>query len=156
MVSEFARTLTRNTEKGSDHAWGSHYWITGGEVRGKQIIGAYPTTLDDGNLIFEPGIVIPSTPWDALWNGIAQWFGITNVNDLNELLPNRNKFASNLFNENQLYTTGSTPTAPTPTVPTPTAPTPTAPTPTAPTPTAPTPTAPTPTAPTPTAPTPTM
>mmetsp|Transcript_10482 Transcript_10482/g.15790 ORF Transcript_10482/g.15790 Transcript_10482/m.15790 type:complete len:377 (+) Transcript_10482:45-1175(+) len=60
MVSEFARTLTGNTGKGSDHAWGGNYWIAGGEVRGKRIIGEYPTTLDDGNLIFEPGIVIPS------------------------------------------------------------------------------------------------
>ncbi len=80
MVSEFARTLTGNTGKGSDHAWGGNYWIAGGEVRGKTMLGEYPTSLDDGPLIFQPGIVIPTTPWDALWNGVAQWLGITDAN----------------------------------------------------------------------------
>ena len=43
------------------------------------------------------------------------------------MLPNRNTFIDDLFNQNDLYTTGS---APTPTPPTPTPPTPTPPTPT--------------------------
>ena len=59
---------------------GGNYFIAGGEVRGKQIIGEYPDILsEDGPLIFEPGIVIPTKPWDAPWNGIAQWFGITSA-----------------------------------------------------------------------------
>ena len=47
---------------------------------------------------------------------------------MDEVLPNRNNFPNDLYNQIDLYTTG--PTAPTPTAPTPTAPTPTAPTPT--------------------------
>lgn len=78
MVSEFARTLPGNTGAGSDHAWGGNYFIAGGEVKGKQILGSYPDILsEDGPLIFAPGIVIPTLPWDSLWNGVAQWFGIT-------------------------------------------------------------------------------
>ena len=43
-------------------------------------MGSFPEILsEDGPLIFEPGIVIPQVPWDALWNGVAQWFGITNA-----------------------------------------------------------------------------
>jgi uncharacterized protein (DUF1501 family) len=78
MVSEFARTLPGNTGAGSDHAWGGNYFIAGGEVEGKQILGSYPNILsEDGSLIFEPGIVVPTMSWDSLWNGVAQWFGIT-------------------------------------------------------------------------------
>ena len=73
MVSEFARTLTENTSFGTDHAWGGNYFVAGGGISGKKILGEYPDTLTpDGDLIFEPGIVIPTTPWDALWNGLAQ------------------------------------------------------------------------------------
>lgn len=61
-------------------AWGGNYFIAGGEVKGKRILGSFPEIMsEDGPLIFEPGIVIPQVPWDALWNGVAQWFGITNA-----------------------------------------------------------------------------
>ena len=78
MVSEFARTLVGNTGIGSDHAWGGNYFIAGGEVKGGRILGEYPNILsEDGPLVFEPGVVIPTLPWDSLWNGVAQWFGVT-------------------------------------------------------------------------------
>ena len=81
MVSEFARTLVGNTGAGSDHAWGGNYFVAGGEVRGKRILGEYPDILSyDGPLVFEPGIVIPTLPWDSLWNAVAQWIGISNSN----------------------------------------------------------------------------
>ena len=50
------------------YAWtfflgGGNYFIAGGEVKGKRIIGEYPHILsEDGPLIFEPGIVIPTKP----------------------------------------------------------------------------------------------
>ena len=51
--------------------------MTGGEVRGKRILGEYPSVLsEDGPDIIKPGIVIPSTPWESIWNGVAQWFGV--------------------------------------------------------------------------------
>ena len=106
-VSEFGRTLTMNsgmwaykltcshnsihlceynlnvfidniTASGSDHAWGGNYFMMGGEVAGKRILGKYPEILsDDGPQIIPPGVVIPTLSWDSIWNGIAQWFGIT-------------------------------------------------------------------------------
>jgi len=80
MVSEFARTLAGNTGVGSDHAWGGNYFIAGGEVDGKRILGTYPETFSyDGPLVFEPGIVLPTQSWDTLWNGVAQWFGVTDA-----------------------------------------------------------------------------
>ena len=62
----------------SDHAWGGNYFIAGGEIDGKRIIGTYPETFSfDSPNAFEPGIFIPTLPWDSVWNGIAQWFGIS-------------------------------------------------------------------------------
>lgn len=98
MTSEFARTLTENTSAGSDHAWGGNYFLAGGGIKGKQILGGYPTSFDPdvrGGLIFAPGIVIPTTPFDSMWNGVAQWLGINNPGDLDELLPNRKAFPLN-------------------------------------------------------------
>merc|ERR1712038_477862 len=52
-ISEFSRTLVPNTGAGSDHAWGGNMWITGGGVKGGQILGKYPSDLSyDGDLIF--------------------------------------------------------------------------------------------------------
>ena len=52
--------------------------MMGGEVAGKRILGTYPDILsDDGPQIISPGVVIPTLSWDSLWNGVAQWFGIT-------------------------------------------------------------------------------
>lgn len=57
-----------------------NYFVAGGEVKGKRIIGEYPNVLsEDGSLIFAPGIVIPKKPWEAPWNAIAQWFGISST-----------------------------------------------------------------------------
>ena len=106
----------------SDHAWGGNYFVAGGEVRGSQILGTFPDDLsEEGPHVVIPGAVIPSTPWEAVWNGIAQWFGVTTTTELNEVLPNRNTFSDRLFSQGDMYdgtftdppTFGSTP-APTP------------------------------------------
>lgn len=104
LTSEFARTLMANTGNGSDHAWGGNYFIASGSADGGKILGTFPSDLsNDGPDAFEPGIVIPTTPWESLWNGIAQWFGIASENDLSTVLPNRNTFAGNLWTMSDLY-----------------------------------------------------
>jgi hypothetical protein len=45
--------------------------------------------------------VLPTTPYDAIWNGVAQWFGVTSNADLDIVLPNRKKFS--LFDTMTLY-----------------------------------------------------
>lgn len=102
-VTEFARTLTTNTGSGSDHAWGGNMFVFGGDIDGGKILGEYPTDLtDEGPLIVNKrGVVLPTTPYDAIWNGVAQWFGVTSNADLDIVLPNRNKFT--LFDTMTLY-----------------------------------------------------
>ena len=63
-------------------------------------MGDFPEDLsNDGPFVFSPGIVIPTTPWDSLWNSVSQWFGVSNEADLDKILPNRGTF-DNLFTLN--------------------------------------------------------
>ena len=106
IVSEFGRTLMGNTGNGSDHAWGGNYFIMGGGLAGGgggKILGTYPDDLtNDSPIIFPPGIVIPTIPWESLWNPVAQWFGV-GESDLDKILPNRQQFADRLFSKADLY-----------------------------------------------------
>eukprot|EP00934_Nitzschia_sp_Nitz4_P004476 Nitzschia sp. Nitz4//scaffold371_size14297//6040//11866//NITZ4_008941-RA/size14297-augustus-gene-0.3-mRNA-1//-1//CDS//3329549584//4466//frame0 len=94
VASEFGRTLTPNSGDGSDHAWAGNYFMMGGSVKGGQIIGKYPDALNEScplcvkEDIFR-GRLIPTTSWDAIWNGVLQWLGVTE-GDLGYCLPNRN------------------------------------------------------------------
>merc|ERR1712146_114983 len=73
-TSEFGRTLTSNGD-GTDHAWGGNYFVAGGAVRGGQILGSFPSDLtDDGPLSLGQGRLIPTTPWEGVWNAIGAWF----------------------------------------------------------------------------------
>jgi hypothetical protein len=72
---------------------GGNYWMAGGAIKGKQIMGSYPASLlPDDDQILGRGRVIPSTPWDSVFNAIGEWVGITSVTDLDRVLPNRQKF----------------------------------------------------------------
>jgi uncharacterized protein (DUF1501 family) len=89
--------LTPVRSSSSDHAWGGNYFITGGNVTGGKVLGNYITDYTESNsLIFNPGIVIPTTAWDQVWEPIAKWYGITNESDLDYVIPARKNFAGPL------------------------------------------------------------
>jgi len=106
-TSDFARTLAPNSGDGTDHAWGGNYMMLGGDVKGGQILGSYPDDLTDaGPLGLGRGRLIPTTPWDAVFQGIAGWLSITGA-DLDYVCPNRYRFApSVLFTANDLFMSG--------------------------------------------------
>eukprot|EP00475_Leptophrys_vorax_P010663 TRINITY_DN1725_c0_g1_i1.p1 TRINITY_DN1725_c0_g1~~TRINITY_DN1725_c0_g1_i1.p1 ORF type:complete len:2015 (+),score=508.39 TRINITY_DN1725_c0_g1_i1:40-6084(+) len=103
VASDFARTLGSNGQ-GTDHAWGGNTFVLGGSVKGGQILGQYPSDLSDsGGISIGNGRMLPTTSWEALWNGVCEWFGV-NPNDLNTVLPNRkNFFPNNLFYKSDLF-----------------------------------------------------
>ena len=111
-LSEFGRTLTTNTGEGSDHAWGGNAFALGGSLSGKRILGQYPDDLstDSPINVSDRGVLIPTTPFESIWNEVAQWFGVTRSDDLNYVLPNRHSFE--MFGQNSFYddTTTSRPT----------------------------------------------
>lgn len=90
-ASDFARTLTSNS-KGTDHAWGSNVFVTGGAVTGGDIYGSYPSLNLTGNsLDTGRGRFIPSTSVDEFNAELALWFGVPE-SCLPDVLPNINNF----------------------------------------------------------------
>ena len=100
-ASDFGRTLTSNG-RGSDHAWAGHHFVMGGDVKGGQMFGKYPPDLaetDANPLNIGRGRLIPTLGWEAIWQPLAQWFGVAD-DQMDFVLPNRNNFAPELLVEN--------------------------------------------------------
>jgi len=91
VASEFGRALESNGQ-GTDHGWGGNYMVLGGSVKGGRVLGEYPDISEGSPLLMPGGRVIPTTPWESIWNGIAQWMGVTDDNQLDEVLPLRKNF----------------------------------------------------------------
>jgi len=102
-LSEFGRSLAPNGGSGTDHGWGGNYWIMGGDVNGGRILGKYPDSFDGDLDAGGRGRIIPTTPWDAVWNGIAQWMGVNDETLLREILPNA-KWDDSKFTKEDLFT----------------------------------------------------
>eukprot|EP01122_Echinamoeba_exundans_P008354 TRINITY_DN275_c0_g1_i1.p1 TRINITY_DN275_c0_g1~~TRINITY_DN275_c0_g1_i1.p1 ORF type:complete len:1994 (-),score=503.35 TRINITY_DN275_c0_g1_i1:77-6058(-) len=102
-ISDFARTLTSNGA-GTDHAWGGNHFVVGGKINGGRILGSYPTTLtDDGPLSLGRGRLIPELPFEAVWQGVAEWFGVP-ANKISKILPNAANFpADKIFTQSELF-----------------------------------------------------
>ena len=58
--------------------WGGNYWVLGGDVNGGQILGKYPSRLTEaGAEVLDRGRVMPTKSWEAVWNALALWFGVS-------------------------------------------------------------------------------
>ncbi|WP_076998978.1 DUF1501 domain-containing protein [Variovorax sp. KK3] len=96
-ASDFGRTLATNGD-GSDHGWGSHHFIVGGAVKGKQIYGTPQVVSinNDAKLAGYEGHVgqgrlIPTTSVDQYGGTLASWFGVP-AGSLESILPNLKNF----------------------------------------------------------------
>ncbi|WP_295642233.1 DUF1501 domain-containing protein [uncultured Methylibium sp.] len=93
-ASDFGRTFTSNGD-GTDHGWGSHHFVYGGAVRGREIYGRFPTVglnHDDevGSGSFLPGVAV-----DQIGGTLGRWFGVSDSN-LDTVFPNLNRFQRDL------------------------------------------------------------
>jgi len=102
MLSEFGRSLTPNSSGGCDHGWGGNYWVAGGAINGGKILGTYPSDFEELNT--SRMRLLPTTPLDAVWNGIAEWFGVPSE-ELDTVLPNRSKFPKLFYKEDMFRDT---------------------------------------------------
>ena len=70
------------------------------------MLGLYPTDFEqhEGNpFALSRGRMIPTTPWDAMWKGTAEWFGVTE-GEMDKVLPMHKNFpSSKIYNKSQLF-----------------------------------------------------
>ena len=104
-ASDFARTLTSNG-LGTDHAWGGNNFVIGGAVNGGQILGKFPPSLleESNPQTVGRGRLVPTTPWEGIWNGVAKWMGVEDA-QIAEVLPNAKNFkeGETLFTQKQMF-----------------------------------------------------
>ena len=91
IISEFGRTITSNGA-GTDHAWAGNTVTLGGALNGSRILGDFPQGLGtDADVRISRGRLIPTTPWESLWQPIAEWFGLPDA-QMDAVLPLRGNF----------------------------------------------------------------
>jgi uncharacterized protein (DUF1501 family) len=91
-ASDFNRTYSTNG-KGSDHAWGGHHMVIGGDVLGGRLYGEMPVLQSAGpDDAGDRGLWIPTISTDEYSSTLARWFGVAPAN-LPFVLPNIGRFA---------------------------------------------------------------
>jgi uncharacterized protein (DUF1501 family) len=91
-ASDFGRTLTSNGD-GCDHGWGSHHFIMGGAVRGRNYYGTFPVMGLNNNDEVGSGRLLPTTSVDQYAATLARWFGV-GAGDMSLVLPNISNFTT--------------------------------------------------------------
>lgn len=90
--SDFGRTLTSNGD-GSDHGWGSHHFVMGSAVKGRNFYGTFPIMGLNNVDEVGSGRLIPTTSVDQFAATMARWFGVSDTN-MRLVLPNIGNFAN--------------------------------------------------------------
>jgi uncharacterized protein (DUF1501 family) len=98
-ASDFSRTFTTNGD-GTDHAWGAHHFVMGGDVIGGSVYGQYPTLgIDVTNGFQNPNmsgnVLIPQMSVDQYGGTIGRWFGLSD-GQLDVIFPNLHNFSRNV------------------------------------------------------------
>lgn len=90
ILSDFGRTLGDNGN-GTDHAWGNHYFVLGGAVKGG-LYGELPDlNLKSDDDIGYKGRLIPKISMTQYYATILKWFGMSE-DELNKILPELKNF----------------------------------------------------------------
>ena len=91
-ASDFGRTFASNGD-GTDHGWGSHHFIMGGAVKGKDIYGSMPVTGLGHALDIGSGALLPTTSVDQYGATLAKWFGLSPT-QIADVFPNIANFST--------------------------------------------------------------
>jgi uncharacterized protein (DUF1501 family) len=90
-ASDFGRTLASNGD-GADHGWGSHHFVLGGAVKGKQFYGTAPAIAVNGPDDVGQGRLLPTTSVDQFAATLGTWFGLS-ATELPLMVPNINNYS---------------------------------------------------------------
>ena len=89
-ASDFGRTLLSNGD-GSDHGWGSHHFVTGGAVLGRNIHGRFPiTTLGTADDVGS-GRLLPTCSVSQMAAQLGRWLGLS-ATEVATVLPGLGNF----------------------------------------------------------------
>jgi uncharacterized protein (DUF1501 family) len=91
-ASDFGRTFTSNGD-GTDHGWGSHHFVVGGAVKGKDIYGSFPVTALGHSQDVGSGSLLPSISVDQYGGTLAKWFGLSDT-QVTDVFPNIANFTN--------------------------------------------------------------
>lgn len=91
-ASDFGRTLVSNGD-GSDHGWGSHHFVAGGAVKGRDIYGTFPVTATGTADDVGSGRLLPSTSVTQLAATLGGWMGLSAAEQA-MVLPGLGNFSS--------------------------------------------------------------
>jgi len=76
-------------------------------IVGGQVLGHYIDTFDpDSEYMTGRSVPIPTTPNEAMWFGLAQWYGILE-DEMPYVLPNIGNFGCDLYSEKVLFVNGT-------------------------------------------------
>lgn len=94
--ADFGRALIDNGD-GTDHGWGGHHFVMGGEVAGNRIYGDIPAPDQDGPQYTPRNPrLIPTVSIEQYASTLGAWFGVNDI-ELDQIFPNRGRFGpSNL------------------------------------------------------------
>ena len=90
-ASDFGRTVIDNGN-GTDHGWGGHHFVAGGQVQGRRIYGDIPfADVNSNEYTRSRGRLLPTTSVEQYAATMGNWFGL-NASELRTALPNLNNF----------------------------------------------------------------
>ena len=90
--SDFARTLTPNSNAGTDHGWSSIQFAMGGAVKGG-LVNAYPRLAEGSEMDAGRGRLIPRYPLEGMMLPVAEWMGMEQA-QATQVFPNLGNFNS--------------------------------------------------------------
>ncbi|NVJ25066.1 DUF1501 domain-containing protein [Myxococcus sp. AM011] len=99
-MSDFGRTLAENSDKGSDHGWGSHAIVLGDRVQGRRLHGTFPSLDLSSGAASNPDSVdakgrwLPSLSVDQYGFTLATWLGLGGVADRDHAFPNLTNYVA--------------------------------------------------------------
>ena len=87
-MSDFNRVFKGNGSAGSDHAWGSHHFVVGGDLQPNQLLGTYPElALGGPSDARTDGRWIPTTSVEEYGGSLVRWLGVSDA-DMPYVFPN--------------------------------------------------------------------
>lgn len=90
-ASDFGRTLSSNGD-GSDHGWGGHHFVLGGNVKGGRHYGVAPEVSTTAPTQVGQGRLLPTLSVDQYGATLSSWFG-AGSSEMSALFPNIGNFS---------------------------------------------------------------